>query len=242
MPPLASPEKAFHAISPLIDHPQAFPIMKILFHLLIATLLASCGVSNAAVVIDNLATGSQSFSLSLSGPTATGFFGGSFADREVAFSFTSGDYDATLNKIEFYVSIGKPILGPIQMTLSTGSSVPGGNDSVVLGSVTPASTSPTVQLLEITPVIPATLTANTLYWIHVTVPSGGAVYSFANTNTPQTESGWSLGNSWSRTPSTAWSELDSGPVARIRLTVPEPSSALLGGLGLLLLLKRKRFR
>jgi hypothetical protein len=216
--------------------------MKIPFHLVIVTLLASCGVSNAAVVIDNLATGSQSFSLSLSGPTATGFFGGSFADREVAFSFTSGDYDTTLNKIEFYVSIGKPILGPIQMTLSTGSSVPGGNDSVVLGSVTPASTSPTVQLLEITPLIPATLTANTLYWIHVTVPSGGAVYSFANTNTPQTESGWSLGNSWSRTPSTAWSELDSGPVARIRLTVPEPSSALLGGLGLLLLLKRKRFR
>ncbi|OYV06069.1 MAG: hypothetical protein CFE26_08310 [Verrucomicrobiales bacterium VVV1] len=216
--------------------------MKFLHCLSIAAILAATGFSNAAVVIDNLAAGTQSFSLSVSGPTATGFLGGSFADREVAFSFSTGAYDTTLNKIEFYIAIGKPILSPIQMTLSTGSSVPGGIDPVVLGSVTPASTSPTVQLLEITPVIPASLTANTLYWIHVTVPSGGAVYSFANTDTPQIESGWSLGNTWSRTPSSSWSELSSGPVARIRLTVPEPSSALLGGLGLLLLLKRKRFR
>lgn len=208
----------------------------------LAGVLALSCISQAAVVIDNLATGTQSFSLSLSGPTATGFFGGSFADREVAFSFTTGGYDTTLNKIEFYISIGKPILSPIQMTLSSGSSVPGGIDPVILGTVTPASVSPTVQLLDITPAIPATLTANTQYWIHVTVPSGGAVYSFANTNTPQIESGWSLGNTWSRTPSSAWSELDSGPVARIRLTVPEPSSVLLGGMGLLLLLRRKRLR
>lgn len=216
--------------------------MKFPHCLSIAAILAATDLSNAAVVIDNLATGTQSFSLSVSGPTATGFLGGSFADREVAFSFTTGAYDTTLNMIEFYIAIGKPVLSPIQMTLSTGSSVPGGIDPVVLGSVTPASTSPTVQLLEIAPFIPASLTANTLYWIHVTVPSGGAVYSFANTDTPQIESGWGLGNTWSRTPSSSWSELNSGPVARIRLTVPEPSSALLGGLGLLLLLKRKRVR
>lgn len=210
--------------------------------LILASLLGlfACGISNGAVVIDNLATGSQSFSLSLSGPTATGFLGGPFADREVAFSFTTGSYDTTLNKLEFYIAIGKPILGPIQMTLSTGSSVPGGVDPVILGSVTPTSTSPTIQLLEIVPTIPADLAANTLYWVHVTVPSGGALYSFANTNTPIVESGWNLGNTWSRTPFTTWSELDSGPVARIRLTVPEPSSALLGGLGVLFLLRRRR--
>jgi hypothetical protein len=202
--------------------------------------LVATGISNAAVVIDNLATGNQSFSMSLSGPTATGFLGGPFADREVAFSFTTGSYDTTLNKLEFYIAIGKPILGPIQMTLSTGTSVPGGIDPVILGSITSTSTSPTIQLLEIAPTIPVDLTANTLYWVHVTVPTGGALYSFANTDTPMVESGWSLGNTWSRTPLSTWSELDSGPVARIRLTVPEPSSALLGGLGLLLLLRRNR--
>lgn len=216
--------------------------MKLLPCLALASLLVLSGEANAAVVIDNLANGTQSFSLSLSGPTTTGFLGGPFADREVAFSFTTGNYDTTLNKIEFFVAIGKPILSPIQMTLSTGSSVPGGIDPVVLGTVTPASVNPTVQLLEIAPLVPPALTANTLYWIHVTVPSGGALYSFANTNTPIVEPGWSLGNTWSRTPFTTWSELDSGPVAKIRLTVPEPSSTLLGGFGLLLMWRRKRNR
>jgi len=201
--------------------------------------LLATGTSNAAVVIDNIAVGNQSFSLSLSGPTTTGFFGGPFADREVAFSFTTGSYDTTLNELAFVVAIGKPILSPIQLELSTGSSVPGGIDPVILGSAAPTSVSPTVQLLSVTPAVPTPLTANTLYWVHVTIPSGGGLYSFANTDTPIVESGWSLGNTWNRTPFTAWTELDSGPVARIRLTVPEPSSALLGGLGLLLLLKRR---
>ena len=210
------------------------------FVLGIASCLAFHCDSDAAVVIDNLANGSQSFSQSISGPTATGFLGGSFANREVAFSFTTGSYNTTLNQLDFVVAIGNANLSPIQLELSTGSSVPGGVDPVILGIATPGSTSPTVQQLSVTPFVPTPLLANTLYWIHVTVPTGGAVYSFANTNTPTLESGWSLGNSWSRTPSSSWSELDSGPVARIRLTIPEPASALLGGLGMILLLGRRR--
>lgn len=211
---------------------------------LIASLVALAPFTQAAVVIDNLNLGTQSFSQTLSGPTATGFFGlNPMPNREVAFSFTTAGLDVYLTEITFGVSIGKAILDPIQFTLSTGSSVPGGINPLVIGSVTPPSSSPTSQILTIAPSMTVLLQANTQYWFNVTVPSGAAVYSFTNTNNVVTAPGWSLGNTWSQFPGSPWSELDSGPQARIRMSVeavPEPQAALLGGLGILLLLRRRR--
>lgn len=208
-------------------------------------LLAASSIrSNAAVVIDNLSLGNQSFSQTLSGPTATGFFFNSpMPDREVSFSFTTAVDDVYLTQFEFGVSIAKAILEPIRLTLSKGSSVPGGIDPQVIGEVTPSSTSPTSQILSLTPSSQVLLEANTQYWMSVTVPVGAAVYSFVNTNSTVTAPGWSLGNSWSQNPQSPWSELTSGPQARIRMNVeavPEPHAALLGGLGVLLLLLRRR--
>lgn len=216
-------------------------------HLILSCIgiLIAAAPSQAATVIaiDNLAVGSQSFSASLSGPTATSFFGGDFSDREVAFSFTTGSIDAYLTELKFVTSIGNAQLSPIQLTLSTGTSVPGGVNPVVLGSVAPASSSPITQTLTVGPTIPPVLLANTTYWIHMTVPTGGGIYSIANTNTPIAEPGWSLGTTWLQDPLDPWSELTSGPVARIRMTVetiPEPQAALLGGLGIIALLRRRR--
>ncbi len=198
--------------------------------------------SQAVVVIDNLAVGTQSFAASLSGPTAVSFFSGPFNDREVAFSFTTGPDASALTELAFVASMGNPLRDPIQLTLSTGATVPGGVDPVIIGSVTPA-TSPTTQILSVSPTIPLALDVNTLYWIHFTVPTGGAIYSTSNSNAPTAAPGWALGNTWFSTPSSGWSDLTSGPVARIRLSVepvPEPTAALLGGLGCLTLLKRRR--
>lgn len=210
----------------------------------VAALIASVSSVRAAVVIDNLALGPQSFAQTLSGPTATGFFGfGSLADREVAFSFTTASHDVYLTELVFAVAIGKLILDPIQFTLSTGSAVPGGTNPLVIGSVTPPSSSPTNQVLTLVPQTSVLLESNTTYWMHVTVPNGAAVYSFQNTTSQVIEPGWSLGNTWSNFPGSTWSELTSGPQARIRMSVeavPEPSAALIGGCGIILLLHRRR--
>lgn len=217
-------------------------------HLILSTaacLLVLATDSHAVVVIDNLTLGTQSSSLNLSGPTATtGFFTQlPFPDREIAFSFTTASADTYLTELVFAISIGKPILDPIQWTLSTGASAPGGTNSQVIGSVAPASSSPTSQQLTLVPSTTVLLEGNTTYWMHVTVPSGGALYSFQNTNSQVFEPGWALGNTWSKDPSNPWNELTSGPQARIRMSaepVPEPSALLLGGCGLALLLRRRR--
>lgn len=210
----------------------------------ITLLIATSFASDAAVSINNLAVGTQSSSQSLSGPLATsGFFGNPFPDRQVAFSFTTGNSQYYLNNLEFAIAIGGGTLAPIMATLSTGTLVPGGINPITLGTVTPASSSPTNQVLSIIPANAPLLEANTLYWIHYTVPAGNALYSIANSNAPIVEPEWTLGTSWSSTPISPWFELNSGPVPRIRMTVtpiPEPATSLLGGIGFLLLLRRQR--
>jgi hypothetical protein len=208
---------------------------------LFALLVHVPSMVSGAVVIDNLAAGSQGFAASISGPSAVGFLGFPFANREIAFSFTSGPDLVRLTQFDFMVNITSNA-SPIQVMLSTGSGVPGGNDPVLVGSAAPASTSPTTQTLTIVPAGSVFLQPGTLYWVHLTVPTGSGNYSFNNSNAPMVDPSWSLGNTWSRSSSTgAWSEITSGPQARVRLTVvPEPSALLLGSCGLLLALRRRR--
>ncbi len=213
----------------------------------VASLLVFASSAPAAVVIDNLTIGSQSSSQSLSGPTATtGFFTQlPFPDREVAFSFTTAASATYLTELVFAVSIARPSLDPIEWKISTGTTTPGGTNTRIIGSVAPASSSPTSQILTLTPSTTILLNANTTYWMHITVPTGGALYSFQNTNSQVVEPGWSLGNSWSKDPSNPWNELTSGPQARVRMSVepiPEPSAVLLGGVGLMAFMHRRRIR
>lgn len=200
--------------------------------------------SKSAVVINNLPLGSQGFAESLSGPDGQDFFGDPFVDREIAFSFTTGNADATLTEIAFLVSISSSGTSPIQLELSTGNSAPGGTNPVIFGAATPFGSTPVSQLLTVSPGSPAQLQANTQYWIRFTVPLGTDLYAIQNTNTPSLSPGWSLGSTWRTEPGIPWEEISSTLYPRVRLTaveaVPEPGTLLISSGCLLLLFRRKR--
>lgn len=210
----------------------------------LASLLAFACESTATIVINNLPFGTQGFAESLSGPDGQDFFGDPYADHEIAFSFTTGNADATLTEVAFLASIGGNGTSPIQLEISTGSSVPGGSNPFVFGSATPTGSSPVTQLLTVTPGSPAQLLANTQYWMRFTVPVGNDVYSIQNTNTPTLAPGWSLGTTWRSEPGIPWEEINSTLSPRVRFTaveaVPEPGTLLISTSGLLLLFRRKR--
>ncbi len=209
------------------------------------TILIACTCqSPAAVVINNLTSGTQSFSESLSGPDGQDFFGDPYADHEIAFSFTTGSLDSQLVELAFVASIGGNGTSPIQLELSTGGSVPGGTNPTIIGAATPSGPTPITQLLTLNPGSPTLLLANTQYWLHFTVPVGNDVYSIHNTNTPTLAPGWTLGTTWRTEPGVPWEEINSNLFPRFRMTVvesvPEPGSLLLGVTGAFLLFKRSR--
>lgn len=214
--------------------------------LALAALFVSPCIGEAALVINNITPSTQNFAASLSGPTAEIFFS-PFEDRQFAFSFTTGPDTVTVTDFTFSISLGDVILSPIQITLSTGTVVPGGTGGITLGTVAPLSPTPVGQLLTVTPTSTVTLTPSTNYWIHLTVPSGGGIYSVNNSNNPILAPGWSLGNSWYYEPDFggSWTEITSGPKARVNLnveSVPEPTTVVLGAVsGLLLCTRRRRF-
>ena len=66
-----------------------------------------------------------------------------------------------------------------------------------------------------------------------------------NGNAPVIEPGWTLGNTWYFAPDFggSWTEVTSGPQARVELTVeavPEPSTPLLGLVAAGMVLRRRR--
>ena len=196
--------------------------------------------AGAVVVIDNLAAGSNNFASSVSGPVGGGFFAPP-PDRETAFSFVTGSNGSYLDLLELSVNVSNNSVG-LQATISTGASVPGGTGVTLIGTVAPASATPVTQVLTFSPVSTILLSASTRYWIHLTVASGSGSYAINNTNSQVIEPGWSLENSHYLDPG-GWNEIDSGPQARMRLTVtpvPEPGATLLGGLGIMVLLRRRR--
>lgn len=196
--------------------------------------------ARAVVVIDNLTAGANNFASTVSGPVGGGLFAPP-PNRETAFSFVTSSYGSYLDLFELSVNISNNSVG-LQATISTGSSVPGGTGSTLIGTVAPASSSPVTQILTFAPASTILLTASTRYWIHLTVPSGSGSYAINNTTSQIIEPGWSLENSHYLDPG-GWNEITSGPQARMRLTVtpvPEPTAPLLGGVGLLFLLRRRR--
>ena len=210
-----------------------------------ASLLISSVCQAATIAIDNLSTGTQGFAASLSGPSASFGFFGTFEDRQVAFSFVSGPDNVHLTQLRFSINVGDVAIDPIQATLSTGASVAGGINPITIGGVGPLSPTPVGQLMTLAPQVPIMLSANTNYWVHFTVPTGSAIYTINNGNAPVLESGWTLGNTWYYAPDFggSWTEVTSGPQARVELTVeavPEPSGALLGLMAGGMALRRRR--
>ncbi|MCU0795328.1 MAG: hypothetical protein MUF31_05255 [Akkermansiaceae bacterium] len=204
-------------------------------------LLALASFAHGAVVIDNLNSTTNGFSTGLTGPTAgiPPFF--SVPNRQTAFTFTTGSASDELASLEVAISVINNATA-ISATISTGPSVPGGVDSITIGSVTPTVASGGTTL-QFTPSSPIALSANTTYWIHLTVPTGNGYYSVLHADSPTEQLGFQLGESWQYSPSVGWGTIT--PQARTRITttavIPEPGVALASGLGLLLMLRRRRF-
>ena len=194
----------------------------------------------AAVVIDNLNSTTNGFSTGLTGPVGNGILGAP-RESETAFTFTTGPDADALVSLESVVSIVNSAT-PFVATLSTGPSVPGGTNSITIGSASPSGTFGSITTVTLTPTVPIPLAANTTYWVHYTVPTGNGWYGILHAESPTTQLDFTLGTSWSKTILSPWSDIT--PQARVRITtvnpVPEPAISLLGSIGTLLLLRRRR--
>ena len=199
--------------------------------------------AHAVVVIDNLVPGAQGFATGASGPAAGGvgpLFAGA-KNNQTAFQFTTGPAGGDLVSMDLVISVADNA-SPVVATISTGTNVPGGINPVTLGTVTPTATAG-ITTINFAPASPVTLASNSTYWVHLTVPAGAGWYSILNSDAPVESLGWDLGNTWSKPAIGAWNEITSGPQARAQFNiapVPEPHTALLGGIAFLLLLGRKR--
>lgn len=204
---------------------------------------AAVPCAQAVVVIDNLVPGAQGFATGASGPAAGGvgpLFAGA-KNNETALQFTTGPAGGDLVSMNLVISVADNA-SPVVATISTGTSVPGGTNPVALGSVIPTASSG-ITTINFTPVSPITLASNATYWVHLTVPTGAGWYSILNSDAPVETLGWDLGNTWSKPAIGAWNEITSGPQARAQFNiapVPEPHTALLGGIAFLMLLGRRR--
>lgn len=152
----------------------------------------------AVVVIDNITAGSQGFASGASGPNAggTGPFSSGAKNNETAFLVTTGPAGGQLTSLDLVISLADND-SPITATISTGATVPGGNNPVSLGSTTPTATSG-ITTITFNPAAPVPLASSSTYWIHFTVPSGAGWYSVLNSDAPVESLGWDLGNTYSK--------------------------------------------
>ncbi|MEM1084340.1 MAG: choice-of-anchor R domain-containing protein [Verrucomicrobiota bacterium] len=217
----------------------------ILIRPLVLSAFLIAGSTHAVTVIDSF-SGSSNGNAAASGPTAGFFLPGTFVDREAAFDFHTGSTAAWLDQLDIAVAIGNNTTA-LEASLTTGISAPGSNP-VSLGSFTPASPTPAIQTVSFLPT-PNTvqLQPNTRYWIHLTVSQGGGIYTLTYSDTQNNVAGWMLDETWAYTPPgaippTGWNQDGTPGVVKARIEatlIPEPSSILLGGLGLTLLLRRR---
>lgn len=219
--------------------------------LLLVPLLAgglSPAPAKAAVVLDAI-TGATlgGTSANITGPdTAISFFGSPlpFPNNQAAVRFQTGAFPATLDQVDFRLNIQNATnIHPVQVVLSTGATAPGGTNPIVVGTVTPTPPGAFGQTLTVAPPGGIALAANTEYWLHFTTTGSNPFYSIASSDNVTSTGSWALTEVWRIQPPNPWTEI-AGLTPAIRLsateTVPEPSAALLGLAGALLLLRRRR--
>lgn len=214
--------------------------------------VALAASASGALVLDAITNASLGgASTNLTGPdTSINLFGTPIPlpDNQVAVRFSTGAYAATLDQLDFALNLSNPnFLDPVQVTLSSGPTAPGGLSPITVGTATPVSTTlgGFTQVLTISPGAPVSLIPNTEYWLHFTVTGSQTFYALASSNTENAIGTWDFTEVWTLQPQTSpsWGPINGlTPAVRLHATesVPEPVTALLGSLGLLLVLRRRR--
>jgi hypothetical protein len=191
--------------------------------------LLTCS-GHSATVLSNF-TGTATSNQAIKGP-------GGFIPAAIQYGieFTANGVDHDLSTIT--LNFGNT-LGTQSLLVELFASPTGPNNATFLTSMNGPSV-PSNQNAIFTPATPQTLVSGATYFLKLYVPTSGAFYSLNRTSEPFTGP-WSFdggfissGSTWSAT-SAPWALLDiqASPI-------PETAASLLGGLGCLVLLRRRR--
>ena len=184
----------------------------------------------SATVLSNF-TGTATSNQAIKGP---GGFIPAAIQYGIEFTVNGVDHDLSSITLDFGNTLGTQSL-----LVELFASPTGPNNATFLTSMNGPSI-PSNQNAIFAPATPQTLVSGATYFLKLYVPTSGAFYSLNRTSEPFTGP-WTLnggyissGTTWSTT-SAPWALLDiqANPV-------PEPMATLLGGLGCLILLRRRR--
>lgn len=184
----------------------------------------------SATVLSNF-TGTATSNQAIKGP---GGFIPAAIQYGIEFTVNGVDHDLSTITLDFGNTLGTQSL-----LVELFASPTGPNNATFLTSMNGPST-PSNQNAIFTPATPQTLVSGATYFLKLYVPTSGAFYSLNRTSEPFIGP-WSLnggyissGTTWSTT-SAPWALLDIQAIP-----VPEPMATLLGGLGCVILLRRRR--
>lgn len=154
------------------------------------------------------------------------------------FEFTVGGGDYALEAIS--LDIGTHF-GTVPISVDLFSSPTGPNAATFMTAMTGPS-QPSNQVASYTPTTPVTLTDGATYFLRLTVNGSASQYTINRTSTAATGP-WSMGNFFTRPGMGTWTGGGFSPETMVEITanaVPEPTAALLGCVGLVVALRRRR--
>jgi len=208
-------------------------MMKI-YCLITAMAVVMMGAAGAAVAFDNITGASVASTTFATGPTAI------LPDDGIAVQMTTGSQSWTLDSVEigFDVAFG---IGSSDLEVevyTVGDPFSGG---AAVSQALTGEVAPSAAIESYVPATTITLAPNSTFWLNIHVPVGDGDY-VVNTESSASGAGpWTISDTRVKM-SGLWFPTGSAPEVRFHGTVivPEPSSVLLGGLGLLGVFARRR--
>lgn len=158
--------------------------------------------------------------------------------QEYGFEFTVGGGDHRLDTITVGVGVH---FGTLPLTVELYES-PSGPDSAVFLTAMTGPSQPADQLATYTPASYTELTDGSTYFLRFWVNGNASSYGIQKTN-PVASGTFAMGDNYQRTAGGSWGSGTQANESLAEITatpIPEPAAALLGGLGTLLVLRRRR--